>query len=133
MGRGRRRHDAWVKTRQFKQLAGKGFIQRLPLLVEGLEAIATNVGRIASEMDIWTQAGAYRAAEMLRTLGREESGKFLILIDSCRAPDSDQATISRQFERAGKHLAKLIYAQMADYSIASQRELLRAIDQHRQA
>jgi AbiV family abortive infection protein len=122
-----------MKTRQFKQLAGKGFTQRLPLLIEGLAAIATNVRSIAAELNVCVDAQAYRAAKLLRNISREEAGKFLVLIDSCRAPGSDQATISRQFERAGNHLAKLIYAQVADYSIASQPELLRAIDGHRQA
>jgi AbiV family abortive infection protein len=121
-----------MKTRQFKQLAGRGFTQRLPLLIEGLAAIATNVRHIAAELDVCVDAQAYRAAELLRNIGREEAGKFLILIDSSRAPGSDQATISRQFDRAGNHLAKLIYAQVADYSIASQPELLRAIESHRQ-
>jgi len=121
-----------MRTRQFKQLAGKGFTQRLPLLIEGLAAIATNVRRIAAELDVCVDAQAYRAAELLRNIGREKAGKFLILIDSCRSPGSPQATISRQLDRAGNHLAKLIYAQVADYSIASQPELLRAIDGHRQ-
>jgi AbiV family abortive infection protein len=117
-----------MKTRQFKQLAGKGFDQRLPLLIEGLEAIATNVGRIAAEHDVCAKAGAYKAAELLRVVGREEAGKFLILIDSCRAPESHPEAISRQFSRAGNHLAKLIYAQIADYSIASQNELVRCVN-----
>src|SRR5690349_17265668 len=39
-------HDTCMKTRQFKQLASKGFDARLPLLIEGLETIAANVSRI---------------------------------------------------------------------------------------
>jgi AbiV family abortive infection protein len=109
------------------------FAQRLPLLVEGLDAIAANLHRISLERVTCTQAGAHHAAELLRNIGREEAGKFLVLIDTCRAPASDQAIISRQFDRARVHLAKLIYAQMVDYSIASQRELLRAVELHRQA
>ena len=122
-----------MKTCQFKQLASRGFDQRLPLLIEGLEAIAKNIDAIATEFDVCAKAPAFRAAELHRIIGQEEAGKFLILIESCRAPEVDQATIARQFSRAGNHLAKLIYAQIADYSIASQEELLRAIDRHRQA
>jgi AbiV family abortive infection protein len=121
-----------VKTRQFKQLGGMALMQRLPLLVQGLEAVAANVRRIAAERVVCAEAGAHHAAELLRNLGREEAGKFLVLLDTCRAPASAPATISRQFDRARIHLAKLIYAQIADYSIASQRELLRAVDMHRQ-
>src|SRR6266550_9060606 len=122
-----------MKTRQFRQLAGMSFKQRLPLLVRGLDAVAANVRRLAGERETCAEAGAHQAAELLRNVAREEAGKFLVLIDTCRAPVGDDATISRQFDRAGNHLAKLIYAQIADYSIASQPELLRAIDLHRQA
>ena len=66
-------------------------------------------------------------------MGQEEAGKFLVLIDSCRSPSSDASTIACQFDRARNHLAKLIYAQIADYSIASQEELLGAVERHRQA
>lgn len=121
-----------MKTRQFRQLAGKGLTQRLPLLIEGLAAIATNVRSIAAELNVCVDAQAYRAATLLRNIGREEAGKFLVLIDTCRTPGSDQRTISDQFGRAGDHLAKLIYAQLVEYSIASQRELVSAIERLRQ-
>jgi AbiV family abortive infection protein len=126
-----KRDNDVVKPRQFRRLADIKFAQRLPLLVEGLEAIGANVERFATELDVCSAAGAYRAAQVLWNLTMEEAGKFLILIDSCRSPESDQATMSAHFHRAGNHLAKLIYAQMADYSIASQGELVRAIDMHR--
>jgi AbiV family abortive infection protein len=121
-----------MKSRQFKQLGGLAQRHRLPLLVQGLEAVAANVRRIAADRVICAEAGAHYAAELLRNLGREEAGKFLVLIDTCRAPASPPATISHQFDRAGSHLAKLIYSHIADYSIASQSELLRAVETHRQ-
>ncbi|MDQ2959803.1 MAG: AbiV family abortive infection protein [Candidatus Dormibacteraeota bacterium] len=121
-----------MKARQFRQLANKTFAQRLPLLIEGLEALTVNLDRLAADFDLSVHAKAYRAAEMVRNVAREEGGKFLILIDSCRAPDSSPQQLSRQFARAGNHLAKLIYDQIADYSIASQDELLRAVEKHRQ-
>jgi AbiV family abortive infection protein len=124
--------DLTMKTRQFRQLANKTFTQRLPLLIEGLEALTVNLDQLAADFDASVDAKAYRAAEMLRNVAREEAGKFLILIDSCRAPDSSPQHLSRQFARAGNHLAKLIYDQIADYSIASQGELLRAVEKHRQ-
>jgi hypothetical protein len=122
-----------MKTRQFRQLASKGFDARLPLLIDGLETIGANISRIAAELQVCNSAQASRAAGLLANVGKEEAGKFLILIDSCRAPESDQGAISRQFGRAGNHLAKLIYAQVADYRIASQEELLRAVDDNRRS
>jgi AbiV family abortive infection protein len=79
------------------------------------------------------EAQLYTAAQLLANVAKEEAGKFLVLLDSCRAPDASDATISRQFGRAADHLAKLMYAEMVDYSIASQGELLRAIERHRQS
>jgi hypothetical protein len=120
-----------MKVRQFKQLAGLSFEKRLPLLVEGLEAIAGNIARIAGELTACGGKDMVRATRLLRNVGQEEAGKFLILIDSCRAPHSDGRAISRQFQRAGNHLAKLIYAQMADYSITSREEMVDLIEMHR--
>lgn len=102
-------------------------------MVEGLLTIGENVAVIAEEMESCNEAGAFRAARLLYNVGREEAGKFLILIDAYRAPHSDQVTISRQFGRARDHLSKLVYAQMADYSIGSQEELVSAVTDHRQA
>lgn len=106
---------------------------RLPLLLEGLAAIGANVQRIAEQIEVCAKANAYGAGRLLRNVGNEEAGKFLILIDSCRSPNSSPKTLSRQFGRAGNHLAKLIYARIADYSIASQSELVEAVENLRQA
>lgn len=122
-----------MKTRQFKQLAGLPPGKRPSLVVDGLRAIGANVAKLAEELEQCNEAKTFRAASLLYNVGREEAGKFLVLIDAYRAPDADQATISRQFKRARDHLSKLIYAQIADYSIASQDELISAIDRHRQA
>ena len=54
-----------------------------------------------------------------------------MLIDAFRSPAAGPAELSRQFARAGQHLPKLIYAQIADYLIASQTELLAAVERHR--
>lgn len=121
-----------MKTRQFKQLAGLSPARRASLVVEGLVAIGDNVVTLVEELEKCNAAGAYRSARLLRNVGREEAGKFLVLIDAWRAPDTDARTISRQFARAGAHLSKLIYAQIADYSIASQSELVSAVNRHRQ-
>jgi AbiV family abortive infection protein len=121
-----------MKTRQFKKLAGLSPARRASLVVEGLVGIGDNVGRLVEELEKCNAAGAYRSARLLRNVGREEAGKFLVLIDAWRALDADAKTISRQFARAGAHLSKLIYAQIADYSIASQSELVDAVNRHRQ-
>lgn len=116
-----------MKTRQFKRLAGLPLAKRVPLVVEGLAAIGANVTNLAIDLEQCNEAKAYRAARLLHNVAREEAGKFLVLIDAYRAPAADQATLSRQFSRAGDHLSKLLYAQMADYSIGSRKELHSAV------
>jgi AbiV family abortive infection protein len=120
-----------MRTRQFRQLAGMGTEKRLPFLETGLNAIGANVQRLAAEYDECVRSGSTRSAQLVRNVAREEAGKFLILIDAARCPTAAQGLLSEQFNRAGIHLAKLVYAQIADYSIATQDELLRAVEGHR--
>lgn len=127
------RADRAVKQRQFHRLAGLSRTERERLILEGLAAVGANVVAIATELEVCNEARAFRAARLLHNVGREEAGKFLVLIDGWRSADSDQAVMSRQFRRAGDHLCKLIYSQIADYSIGSQSELLSAVETHRQS
>lgn len=120
-----------MKPRQFKKLLTVSKGDRDALLIEGLEAIGSNVSRLANEVEKCNEVKAYRAAGLTRNVAREEAGKFLVLVDLFRSPDSKQSAVSRQLGRASTHLAKLIYAQMADYLIASQGELMRAVGRHR--
>lgn len=120
-----------MKPRQFKKLLTLPKGARDALLIEGLEAIGANVARLAGEIAKCNEVEAYRAAGLTRNVAREEAGKFLVLMDLFRSPASSQEAASRQLGRASNHLAKLIYAQMADYSIGSQTELLRAVRTHR--
>lgn len=122
-----------VKARQFHRLAGLPKRQCQQLVLEGLHSLGENIATIAKELEVCNEARSSRAARLLHNVGKEEAGKFLLLIDAWRSPSSDQARIARQFRRAGDHLSKLIYAQVADYSIGSQGELLGAVDRHRQA
>lgn len=117
-----------VHTRQFQQLANLPSKRRLPLLVEGLNAVGNGVERIAAELKTCSASAAHKAAALMRNTGKEEAGKFLILIDPYRSPASRQKAISTHFARAGNHIAKLIYGQIADYSIASRSELVRAVE-----
>jgi AbiV family abortive infection protein len=120
-----------MRTRQFKQLAGMSPSARIECTAIGLRHIAENVVRHTLQADECASSGAFQVARLAQQIAREEAGKFLVLIDAFRGPGTSQATMSRQFERAGQHLAKLIYAQVADYSIASQGELLGAVERHR--
>lgn len=119
--------------RQFSQLASMSRTKRDPMLAEGLVAIGENVISLASDIEKCREGDACRAASITRNVVREEAGKFLILMDIFRTPSTKQALVSVQLKRATNHLAKLIYEQIADYSIGDQAELLRAIEIHRKS
>lgn len=120
-----------MQPRQFNRLASMSRKKRDPMLIEGLVAIAENVIDLAKDIERCRESDARRSAELTRNVLREEAGKFLILMDIPRAPRKKQALVSVQLKRATDHLAKLIYEQIADYSIGDQAELLRAIEDHR--
>jgi hypothetical protein len=100
---------------------------RLATLADGLKRIARSVAQLHDEIERCNDGGALRAGEVLGNLGREEAGKFLILIDSARDPRLKGGDLSNHFGRAGNHLAKLIYAQTADYALADRKELFGAV------
>lgn len=68
---------------------------------------------------------------MLGTIATEEVGKFLILLDAARMNQHDQAGLRRQLQRAGDHLAKLIYAEAHSGSPATYGEVVGFIDSQR--
>lgn len=122
---------AVMKTRQFHRLAYEKPRRRWQMLSEGLELIAASIEALLAEIHQANSAGAYRAGRLACNVAREEAGKFLVLIDAARDPNLTQEGLSKQLARAGSHLEKLIYAQMADYSIASSIEMRGAIALHR--
>jgi hypothetical protein len=122
-----------VLTRQFKQLANRNAHDRDVLLIDGLTRIGASVRALVDEWINAESIGAHRACKLVRNTAREEAGKFLLLLDHYRDPTATQAQRSAHFKRGGDHLAKLIYAQITDYSIASYDELRSAVECHRQA
>jgi hypothetical protein len=86
---------------------------------------------LAGDLDACTNAGARSAVRLVENQAREEAGKFLLLMDVARHPAIEPKELSDHLARAGRHLPKLSYAQMADYSIALRGEMASAIDRHR--
>jgi len=94
--------------------------------------IAAQVNVLEDDVQSIKNLRVHRAHSLLRSVAREEAGKFLVLLDMYRCPEADQSLRSRQYSRAGNHLAKLIYAEAADARIASQEEMLRLVNFCRQ-
>ena len=60
----------------------------------GLSVIAANVcEQLMAELEACKASDLRRASVLLANLGREEAGKFLILIDIYRSPGSVQETV----------------------------------------
>ncbi len=89
--------------------------------------IASQVNSLEEDVQSIKNIRVHRAHSLLRSVAREEAGKFLVLLDLYRCPAADQSLRSRQYSRAGSHLAKLIYAEATDARIATQGELLRLV------
>lgn len=121
-----------MKTRQFKQLAALNPRDRTEAILEGLELIAESVALMIDEIDRCAEAKAFRANRVMRNAGREEAGKFLLLLDLYRTASPSQKLVSDHLKLAGNHTVKLVYAQMADFSIGHRKEMVEAIDAHRQ-
>lgn len=122
-----------VKSRQFRQLAGLSPERMAEHLIDGLNHIANHVRALAEDLDACSNAGARWAVRLVENQVREEAGKFLLLMDIARNSAIDSRELSDHLARAGRHLPKLLYAQMADYAIASRAEMDSAIDRHRRS
>lgn len=119
-----------MKSRQFRQLASGPKDRRRRLLIEGLNAIAEHVANLANQAEAANEAQAFHAAKLVTNVATEEAGKFLLLLDGHRV-QIGQKELGDHYHRAGDHLAKLLYAQMADYRIADYAELVEAVNRHR--
>lgn len=119
-----------MKPRQFAQIASKRPAERWQLLADGLQLLAASIEQLLEEIAQANTAGAYRAGHLACNVAREEAGKFLVLIDVARDRGS-QKQMHSQLRRASSHPEKLMYAQMADYSIGDSNEMRRAIAAHR--
>ncbi len=99
----------------------------------GLDLVAKNVTNIESCADALQGASAGRGRSILRAVGAEEAAKYLILLDAVRCPRNRPAERAAQLKRFNRHLAKGIYAEVAEIRPADYAEVLRYIEMLRQA
>jgi len=69
-----------------------------------------------------------RAVEAITAIADGEAGKFLILLDVARCAYLDAAKRRDQLKRCADHIAKGIYARVADIRPADFGELVRYVD-----
>jgi hypothetical protein len=104
-----------VKSRRFRKLAGPSPERRAEHLVVGLNHIA-NHARDAN-LAVCADAEARWAARLVENQAREEAGGSFCSWTSCATPQFSLGLVGALGPRL-RASPKLLYAQMADYSIA---------------
>ena len=106
-------------SRQFHLLANVSKTKVFGTLGEGMDAVASHVETLVGAAIRSGDAGDGLAAKILIAIAREEAGKFLVLLDAARVPYNKKARMTSQLNRAGDHLAKSLYVEMADVCAAT--------------
>ena len=84
-----------------------------------MDAVASHVEILVGSAIRSDEIGDSLAAKILLAIAREEAGKFLVLLDAARVPYDDRVRMTSQLKRAGHHLAKSLYVEMADVCAAT--------------
>jgi hypothetical protein len=117
-----------VKPRAFRRLAGVSTRDLIASLSDGLPMIAEHIQKLEDDA-----AGASpRGVAAIRVISDDEAGKYLVLLDAVRCARRPGNVRSEQMRRAGDHLAKGVYARVAEMSPADFAEVVRYIDWLRQ-
>lgn len=117
-----------MKPRAFRRLAGVSERDFIASLSEGLALIAEHVQKLEED----AAASSPRGVAAIRIISDDEAGKYLVLLDAVRCVRRPGDVKSEQMRRAGDHLAKGIYARVAEMSAADFAEVVRYCDWLRQ-
>jgi AbiV family abortive infection protein len=96
---------------------------RLAVIAEGLDLLAEQVGTLGGDIDSLSKAGRRRGLTVLANHADEEAAKVLILLDVVRADRRKQKLVARQLRRFSDHLARCIYAEIAQMNPANLAEV----------
>lgn len=105
--------------RQYDQLASVPKAKFFEVLGQGLDAVASHVETLVGAAIRSDDVGDRLPAEILMAIAGQEVGKFLVLLDAARIPYNDRRRMTSQLKRAGDHLAKSLYVDMADVRAAT--------------
>jgi hypothetical protein len=119
------------KPKRFVRLGELPDDKLFPELEQGLTLAGQNVGRLASAATVLAEQGHVRPANILGGHASDEAGKFLILLDAARCPRGPQ--LAAHLRRAGDHLSRLLFAEVASWHAVTYGEMVRYIDGNRQS
>lgn len=98
-----------------------------------MDAVASHVETLVGAATRSDDAGDSLPARILIAIAGQEVGKFLILLDAARVPYDDRSRMTSQLKRAGDHLAKSLYVEMADVRAATLSRVERYLAEERQS
>jgi AbiV family abortive infection protein len=116
------------RARRFVRLADLTDEALFRELETGLTLVAQNARQLADAAIALSQQGHARSGRILASHATDEAGKFLLLVDAARCP---RERLRNHLDRAGKHLARLLYAETAWLSPATFGELVGYINNNR--
>ena len=120
-----------MKVKQLKRLAELPVEERIDVVAEGLEVIASNVrAQLDEQQAVWERAP--RASLLLETLAEEEAAKGFILVDYLRPPrGTSQEAVAAHLRRAYDHMARGVYAEYYQTRPASFGEVMEIVERER--
>ena len=95
---------------------------------EGLELIIDHILSIEADVKFLAEQNKHCGFNILESVLKEESAKFLILFDAVRCPRVPPDNFSKQLARFNDHLAKGIYSLVYNFRPADFGEIKRAIE-----
>ena len=98
-----------------------------------MDAVASHVETLVGAATRSHDAGDSLPAKILMAIAGQEAGKFLVLLDAGRIPYNDRIRMTSQLKRAGDHLAKSLYVEMADVRAATLSGVERYLAEARQS
>jgi len=95
---------------------------------EGFDLIFEHIQAIEGEVKFLADQNRKCGFNILESILKEESSKFLILLDAIRCPRTPPDNFSKQLGRFNDHLAKGIYSLVYDYKPVNFKEIREAVE-----
>ena len=95
---------------------------------EGLELIIDHILSIETDVEFLAKQNRRCGFNILESVLKEESAKFLILFDAIRCPRNPPDNFTKQLARFNDHLAKGIYSLVYNYRPVDYKEIKKTIE-----
>jgi len=117
-----------MKTKAIRDLNQLSDNDLVAQVSEGLELIYGHIHSIEADVKFLAEKNKSCGFNILESVLKEESAKFLILFDAIRCPRVPPDNFTKQLARFNDHLAKGIYSLVYDFRPADFKEIRKAIE-----